>query len=133
MDELEDGKHYRDSQYGSEFNDFDPANEEIVFESRYNDSRDSFRDSKIDQDRDLDPISAKSDISVDSIEKNGADDRSYKRIQENWLDTLQKRNTRIVQVTYPRTANNDKELTVVKGEYLEVNTDVLNMFMIFTF
>jgi epidermal growth factor receptor kinase substrate 8 len=26
-----------------------------------------------------------------------------------------------VQVTYPRTANNDKELTVIRGEYLEVS------------
>lgn len=26
----------------------------------------------------------------------------------------------VVQVMYPRTANNDKELTVLRGEYLEV-------------
>ncbi|RXG71244.1 Epidermal growth factor receptor kinase substrate 8-like protein 3 [Armadillidium vulgare] len=30
---------------------------------------------------------------------------------------------KFVQVTYPRTANNDKELTVVRGEYLQVVDD----------
>lgn len=30
------------------------------------------------------------------------------------------RGGRVVRVTYPRTANNDKELSVVRGEYLEV-------------
>ena len=29
----------------------------------------------------------------------------------------------MVEVTYPRTANNDKELTVVRGEFLEVIDD----------
>lgn len=33
------------------------------------------------------------------------------------------RNAKIVQVTYPRTANNDKELTVSRGEYLEIVDD----------
>ena len=37
-----------------------------------------------------------------------------------WLAELRSRGVRVVQVTYPRTANNDKELTVVRGEFLEV-------------
>lgn len=37
-----------------------------------------------------------------------------------WVDDLQERNARIVQATHPRTANNDKELTVNRSEYLEV-------------
>jgi epidermal growth factor receptor kinase substrate 8 len=40
-----------------------------------------------------------------------------------WLADLQARFAKIVQVTYPRTANNDKELTVVRGEYLEVSIE----------
>lgn len=59
-------------------------------------------------------MGARSDISVDSIERTGHD-------QEAWLADLQARGANIVQVTYPRTANNDKELTVVRGEYLEVS------------
>lgn len=37
-----------------------------------------------------------------------------------WLDEIVARNGKIVQVTYPRTANNDKELSVIRGEHLEV-------------
>lgn len=48
---------------------------------------------------------------------------AVERAQEAWLDDLVSRRTKIVQVTYPRTANNDKELTVVRGEYLEVLDD----------
>lgn len=40
---------------------------------------------------------------------------------DSWLDDLQAKGAKVVQVTYPRTANNDKELTVVRGEYLEVS------------
>lgn len=39
---------------------------------------------------------------------------------EQWLEDLQAADAKIVLVTYPRTANNDKELSVVRGEYLEV-------------
>lgn len=38
-----------------------------------------------------------------------------------WAEDIVARGGKVVRVTYPRTANNDKELTVVKGEYLEVN------------
>ena len=40
--------------------------------------------------------------------------------QKNWLVELQNRNGRILRVLYPRTANNDKELTVFRGEILEL-------------
>lgn len=43
--------------------------------------------------------------------------------QSSWLEGLAARGGKIVQVTYPRTANNDKELTVSRGEYLEVLDD----------
>jgi len=39
---------------------------------------------------------------------------------ESWLEDLQATGAKIVLVTYPRTANNDKELSVMRGEYLEV-------------
>lgn len=42
---------------------------------------------------------------------------------ESWLEDLQAGGSKIVLVTYPRTANNDKELSVMRGEYLEVRTN----------
>ncbi|XP_053975034.1 epidermal growth factor receptor kinase substrate 8-like isoform X1 [Hylaeus volcanicus] len=65
---------------------------------------------------------AHSDISVDSIERTPRV-AGMERAQEAWLDDLMARHAKIVQVTYPRTANNDKELTVVRGEYLEILDD----------
>ncbi|XP_037091670.1 epidermal growth factor receptor kinase substrate 8-like [Pollicipes pollicipes] len=61
---------------------------------------------------------ARSDASAESM---GAS--SFLRQQRIWFDDLKLRSARIVQVTYPRTANNDKELTVTRGEYLEVIDD----------
>lgn len=74
---------------------------------------------------DRDP-SARSDISADSIERNGGavgmeGQQRFERSQASFLDDLRSRGAKIVQVTYPRTANNDKELTVIRGEYLEVS------------
>lgn len=34
--------------------------------------------------------------------------------QSEWLAELQARNAKIVRVLFPRTANNDKELTVIR-------------------
>lgn len=79
-------------------------------------------------------FSTRSEISVDSIERNGgaAGMMSIERAPsgsgldpstEAWIEELQARDAKIVQVTYPRTANNDKELTVVRGEFLEVLDD----------
>ncbi|XP_030756217.1 epidermal growth factor receptor kinase substrate 8-like isoform X2 [Sitophilus oryzae] len=62
---------------------------------------------------------AKSDISLDSIELKG-EEKGFGYGQERFLEDLQNRGAHIVQVTYPRTANNDKELTVVRGEFLEI-------------
>lgn len=46
--------------------------------------------------------------------------------QRAWLTDLHRRGCQIVQVTYPRTANNEKELSVVRGEFLEVIDDSRN-------
>ncbi|XP_050313584.1 epidermal growth factor receptor kinase substrate 8-like [Anthonomus grandis grandis] len=62
---------------------------------------------------------AKSDISLDSIEIKG-EEKSFGAGQERFLEELHSRGAHIVQVTYPRTANNDKELTVERGEFLEI-------------
>ncbi|ROT71633.1 putative epidermal growth factor receptor kinase substrate 8-like isoform X1 [Penaeus vannamei] len=64
------------------------------------------------------PQAGKSDISQDSM-----DQPTFEKHQRQWLNDLKSRGAKIVQVTYPRTANNDKELTVVRGEYLEVLDD----------
>lgn len=73
---------------------------------------------------------ARSEISIDSIERNGgaalvdrAPSAGIDPQVEAWIEELQARDAKIVQVTYPRTANNDKELTVVRGEFLEVLDD----------
>lgn len=78
-------------------------------------------------------FSTRSEISVDSIERVGHNHHSVVPIpivpnsnhditsaDDRWIGDVQARGGKLVQVTYPRTANNDKELTVVRGEYLEV-------------
>lgn len=79
-----------------------------------------------ERERHLEQARAHSDISVDSIERGGRGApaaAAIERAQEAWLSDLLARRAKIVQVTYPRTANNDKELTVVRGEYLEILDD----------
>lgn len=73
-------------------------------------------------------FSARSDISIDSIERNGGltDVTIAAPSEANasaWIESLANRGAKVVQVTYPRTANNDKELTVARGEYLEILDD----------
>lgn len=71
-------------------------------------------------------VAARSDISADSIERNmasGPGSERFERAQARWLEDMRARGVKIVQVTYPRTANNDKELSVVRGELLEVIKD----------
>ncbi|XP_029165811.1 epidermal growth factor receptor kinase substrate 8-like isoform X2 [Nylanderia fulva] len=75
------------------------------------------------EERVQDQTRAHSDISVDSIERAPRTATAIDRAQEAWLDELAARHAKVVQVTYPRTANNDKELTVVRGEYLEILDD----------
>lgn len=95
---------------------------------------------------DVRDFSARSDISLDSIERNGNVSAPHvypmpqtshsSTDQMQWLDELHARNAKVVQVTYPRTANNDKELTVARGEYLEVNINYkfcLTIFIVFFF
>ncbi|KAK7066932.1 Epidermal growth factor receptor kinase substrate 8-like, partial [Halocaridina rubra] len=64
------------------------------------------------------PQAGRSDISQESM-----DPSTFEKHQRQWLADLKSRGVKVVQVTYPRTANNDKELTVVRGEYLEVLDD----------
>lgn len=72
------------------------------------------------RDRDM-----RSDFSADSIEHGNPMDphRQFERQQRQWLEELKGKGAKAVQVMYPRTANNDKELTVVRGEFLEVLDD----------
>lgn len=49
--------------------------------------------------------------------------RSEDQLLEAWLEDLQSSGAKVVLVTYPRTANNDKELSVMRGEYLEVSSN----------
>ncbi|XP_061396277.1 epidermal growth factor receptor kinase substrate 8-like protein 2 [Musca vetustissima] len=44
-------------------------------------------------------------------------------LNEKWLSQLRMKGAKVVVVCYPRIANNDKELSVVKGEYLEIIDD----------
>lgn len=145
VDELEPSKHYRDPHNDGHFSDdeYDPSVQDNMFMMENQRGEPHHEpDPKIDhhphpnphphavRDHEL-PSGARSDISADSIERNGGggvpgpanDERNFKRLQENFLAMLHKQNAMVVQVTYPRTANNDKELTVVRGEYLEVLDD----------
>lgn len=64
-------------------------------------------------------FSVRSDISNDSIERTVVTHDQSSTL--GWLEDIQSRNGKIAQVTYPRTANNDKELSVVRGEFIEVS------------
>jgi hypothetical protein len=75
VDELEANKHYNEGQYSSDYNDYDSSNHRDIF--IYEKSTDSHHQ-KIEPERDLPPNlgeSTRSDISVDSIERNGGEDR----------------------------------------------------------
>ena len=66
---------------------------------------------------------------VDEVDEDEDDDNSFVMAedeQRGWLADLQRRGCHIVQVTFPRTANNEKELSVVRGEFLEVIDDSRN-------
>lgn len=73
------------------------------------------------------PPPPRSDISADSIERTGVShggvSEKFERAQARWLEELRNSGSKIVQVTYPRTANNDKELSVIRGEFLQVLDD----------
>ncbi|XP_046407002.1 epidermal growth factor receptor kinase substrate 8-like protein 1 isoform X2 [Ischnura elegans] len=130
-----------DSHYSSDYFDYDrqdlsPSDQNrFAFENRNYGSRHD-RYNREDRERSQTPpserefpgrdVSSRSDISADSIEKNGGpgdQQLRFERAQHHWLDELRSHGAKIVQVTYPRTANNDKELTVIRGEYLEILDD----------
>nr|CAH7751140.1 unnamed protein product [Callosobruchus chinensis] len=117
IDEMEsEGKPYHHEQYSSDYNDYPSSSQ---------DAHERGNSYHHPPDKDVSPPivdSTRSDISVDSIERN-PEDRGFGRNQEAFLEELQNRGANIVQVTYPRTANNDKELTVVRGEFLEILDD----------
>lgn len=110
-----------ESHYSSDYLEYETREERSgneYFERNYGPSSELYgREERVDQTR------AHSDISVDSIERAPRTSAGIDRAQEAWLDELAARHAKIVQVTYPRTANNDKELTVVRGEYLEILDD----------
>lgn len=59
----------------------------------------------------------------DQIERTGEEQVRFERQQRNFMMDLMNKSVKVVQVTYPRTANNEKELTVSRGEFLEVLDD----------
>ena len=59
----------------------------------------------------------------EEIERTGDEQMRFERAQRNFMMDLMNKSVKMVQVTYPRTANNEKELTVSRGEYLEVLDD----------
>ena len=59
----------------------------------------------------------------DGPERTGDELMRWERAQRNFMMDLMNKGTKMVQVTYPRTANNEKELSVSRGEYLEVVDD----------
>ncbi|ALC39598.1 aru, partial [Drosophila busckii] len=60
-----------------------------------------------------------SDMATGGAGARAAHNASEEQLLEAWLEDLQSAGAKIVLVTYPRTANNDKELSVMRGEYLE--------------
>lgn len=52
--------------------------------------------------------------SIESLERDSPTGGSLDPEQVEWLSELQARNAKIVRVLFPRTANNNKELTVTR-------------------
>ncbi|XP_054715362.1 epidermal growth factor receptor kinase substrate 8-like [Uloborus diversus] len=73
--------------------------------------------------RDRDMRSEFSSDSIEHPELSLSPERQFDRQQMQWLEDLKTRRAKIVQVVYPRTANNEKELTVIRGEILEILDD----------
>ncbi|CAH1153237.1 unnamed protein product [Phaedon cochleariae] len=102
-----------------------PYQQEGQYSGDYNDypSQEIYERTGQEKDAHIQGDSTRSDISADSIEHHNGEERGFGRNQEGFLEELQNRGANIVQVTYPRTANNDKELTVARGEFLEILDD----------
>ena len=67
--------------------------------------------------------SPNSESAESEVERTGEQQIRFERQQRNFMMDLLNRSAKVVQVTYPRTANNEKELSVSRGEYLEVIDD----------
>ena len=75
------------------------------------------------------PVEVDLEDADEDEEEEDEDDSSFTLAEEEqrgWINDLQNRGCRVVQVTYPRTANNEKELSCVRGEFLEVIDDSRN-------
>ncbi|XP_055949243.1 epidermal growth factor receptor kinase substrate 8-like isoform X2 [Argiope bruennichi] len=135
------GHSERDSRFGSEYfgseRGDDDRNESPsvpdhhphlrpAFERPYEHMPPEARRDFIDRERDMRDRDMRSEFSSDSIEHSElpmSPERQFDRQQMQWLEDLKSRRAKIVQVVYPRTANNEKELTVIRGEILEVLDD----------
>uniref|UniRef100_A0A0A9WRZ1 Epidermal growth factor receptor kinase substrate 8-like protein 2 n=1 Tax=Lygus hesperus TaxID=30085 RepID=A0A0A9WRZ1_LYGHE len=127
----------QDSHYSSDYFEYDrqppsPTDPRYSYERNYPGREDRYsRDERIDstspgESESGPPPPPRSDISVDSIERTGgliSGGEKFERTQAKWLEELRSSGAKVVQVTYPRTANNDKELSVVRGEFLQVLDD----------
>ena len=67
--------------------------------------------------------SPNSESAESETERTGEQQIRFERQQRNFMMDLLNKSAKVVQVTYPRTANNEKELSVSRGEYLEVIDD----------
>lgn len=67
--------------------------------------------------------SPNSESAESEVERTGEQQIRFERQQRNFMMDLLNKSAKVVQVTYPRTANNEKELSVSRGEYLEVIDD----------
>ena len=67
--------------------------------------------------------SPNSESAESEVELTGEQQIRFERQQRNFMMDLLNKSAKVVQVTYPRTANNEKELSVSRGEYLEVIDD----------
>ncbi|GIZ03110.1 epidermal growth factor receptor kinase substrate 8-like protein 2 [Caerostris extrusa] len=102
----------------------------MSFESRYYDNAPADLPRRhFDRNGAVTPVSelqdVRSDFSADSIDHGAPSEPQlhFERHQKQFLEDLVAKGAHVVQVMYPRTANNDKELTVLRGEYLEVLDD----------
>ncbi len=57
---------------------------------------------------------------IDSIERDSPTVQVNELDQSEWVAELQNRNAKIVRVLFPRTANNDKELTVIRSVLIKL-------------
>ncbi|XP_013773174.2 epidermal growth factor receptor kinase substrate 8-like protein 2 isoform X4 [Limulus polyphemus] len=110
----------RPTNYSNQFYDASPA--DVLRKAPYMDRSGANTPS----DQDFHDRETRSDISTSSAEHGMIPTdalRQFERQQRPWFEDIRARGNKCVVVLYPRTANNDKELTVVKGELLELLDD----------